>query len=429
MNKLTKLLITTAICAQAVSFTATSQALDGVATVVNNGVILNSDITKLMAKIRATADPATLPPQDILQQQVLEQLIMDELQLQEATRMGIRIDDIRLDQAIAHIAQDNNKTVEQQRQELERSGITWRDYREQVRKEIIIGEVRSIQVRNRVIILPQEVEALEKQLNEQNKERVQYKLSHIQLNLNENANQAERDRVRLEAEQLVNQIKNGANFAAIAMAKSNGSRALEGGDWGWLNAAEMPTLFADQVVGHGKGAVIGPFRSGVGYHILKIDDVKGQENVAVEEIKARHILIKPTIIVSDEGAENQLKTLTRRIKSGMMTFDEAAEKYSADTGSAVKGGDLDWQTSDIYVPEFKNTIDRLPVGQISEPFKTVHGWHIVEVTGRRQADRTQEMMKNRAYRILLNRKFSEEVQAWLQELRAGAYVENMNVNK
>ncbi|HBC3379198.1 TPA: peptidylprolyl isomerase, partial [Vibrio cholerae] len=178
-----------------------------------------------------------------------------------------------------------------------------------------------------------------------------------------------------------------------------------------------------------KGSIIGPFRSGVGFHILKIDDVKGLETVAVTEVNARHILIKPTIILSDEGAQKQLNEFVQRIKNGEVTFAELAQQYSQDPGSAAQKGELGYQTPDLYVPEFKHQIETLPVGQISEPFKTVHGWHIVEVLDRREVDRTDSALKNKAYRILFNRKFNEEASAWLQELRASAFVEVLKDEK
>ncbi|MDD1781627.1 peptidylprolyl isomerase SurA [Enterovibrio sp. ZSDZ35] len=425
MNKWTKAVLAMAISASSLSVSAEPTELDRVVTVVNEGVVLSSDINNLKKTVALNAKADTLPPPDVLEKQILDQLIIEELQLQEAQRMGIRIDDSRLEQAIANVAKDKNITVAALRNQLKQNGITWADYREQIRREMTIGEVRNIQVRRRINILPQEVESLAAEMNAQNMENVEYHLRHIQLRVDEDADKSERDAVLAKANKLVAELKKGKNFASLALANSKGPKALDGGDWGWMRQEEMPTIFADQIGNKGKGAIIGPFRSGVGYHILKIDDVKGLESVAVTEVKARHILIKPSIIVSDEGAKRQLNQMIEQIKNGDKTFEELAKQYSADPGSAVKGGDLGWQTTDIYVPEFKDKVDTLPEGQISEPFKTVHGWHIVEVEDRRQADRTDAAMQNRAYRILLNRKFNEEAQAWLQELRAGAYVEQV----
>ena len=190
-----------------------------------------------------------------------------------------------------------------------------------------------------------------------------------------------------------------------------------------MRKEEMPTIFADQIKMQNKGSIIGPFRSGVGFHILKIEDVKGLETVAVTEVNARHILIKPTVILSDDGAKEQLEEITRRVNAGEASFDDLAQQYSQDPGSAVQGGELGYQTPDLYVPEFKHQVETLPEGKISAPFKTVHGWHIVEVLDRREVDRTDSALKNKAYQILFNRKFNEEAGAWLQEIRASAFVE------
>lgn len=425
MKKWTKALLAATISASSLSAIASPAELDRVITVVNEGVILSSDIDSLKKTVALNANQGSLPPEDVLEQQILDQLILEELQLQEAKRLGIRIDDTRLEQAIANIAKDKKVSVDTLRETLKRSGISWSEYRDQIRREMTISEARNAQVRRRINILPQEVESLASQLNAQNLENVQYKLSHIQLRLDEDAEKAEREAVASKAKTLVSELESGRDFAALALANSKGPKALNGGDWGWMRLEEMPTIFADQIKNNGKGAIIGPFRSGVGYHILKIDDVKGLESVAVTEVKARHILIKPSIVLSDDGAKKQLEQMVKQIKNGDKTFADLAKQYSADPGSAVKGGDLGWQTTELYVPEFKDKVDNLPEGQISEPFKTVHGWHIVEVLDRRQADRTDAAMQNRAYRMLLNRKFNEEAQAWLQELRAGAYVEQV----
>lgn len=424
MFTLKKTLLAIAISTCSLSISAKQVELDSVVTVVNEGVILSSDVQKLKATVRRNAT-GSLPDNETLEQQILDQLIFEELQLQEARRLGIKIDDNMLNQGIKSIALDKKITQAELKKTLAAEGISWGTYREQIRKEITLAEVRNALVRQRITILPQEVEMLAKQLNTQTQKEIQYNISQIQLRLEEEATKEEREAVLNKAKALVQVIKSGKDFSTLAMTNSNGPRALEGGNWGWLTVEEMPTIFADKIGIHTKGAVIGPFRSGVGYHILKINDTKGLESVAVTEVNARHILIKPSIILSDAGAKKQLNEMIKQIKSGQKTFEELAKTHSADPGSATKGGELGWQTTDIYVPEFKNTLDTLPKGQISAPFKTTHGWHIVEVLDKRQTDQTDSAIKNRAYRLLLNRKFNEETQAWLQELRAGAYIEQV----
>ncbi|KDM92513.1 peptidylprolyl isomerase SurA [Photobacterium galatheae] len=404
---------------------AALQPLDKVVTIVNDSVILQSDVDAMLKTVHLNAarQGQSLPDDSILINQVLEKLIMETLQLQQADQFGIRIDDNRLDSAIAQLAAERNLSVAQLQQELAGAGISYAIFREQIRRDLTASEARTIMVRRRINILPQEVDNLATQLNQQQQEGVQYNVSHILIRLDEGATQADRQAAERKANDLVGQLNKGANFTSLAYSASNGPKALQGGAWGWMSPEEMPTIFADQIHAQGKGAIIGPFRSGVGYHILKINDVKGLETISVTEVNARHILLKTSVILSDDGAKKELEQVRKDIQSGQRSFADAAQALSADPGSAVNGGELGWQTPDIYVPEFKAQIETLPKGTISEPFKTVHGWHIVEVLDRRQVDRTDAAVKNRAYRILFSRKFNEEAQAWLQELRAGAYIE------
>ncbi|EOG7663324.1 peptidylprolyl isomerase SurA [Vibrio cholerae] len=407
---------------------AEPKQLDSVAVIVNSGVILQSDVDSALKTIKANAkqNKQPLPQETVLREQVLEKLIIDTLQQQEADRIGVKIDDNRLNEAIKEIAKNNQQTQEQLIASVAQEGLTYPEFREQVRKEMAASDARNALVRRRINILPAEVDTLAELLAQETDATVQYKISHIQLRVDDGQDKSAAETL---ANKLVNDLKNGADFAQMAYAYSKGPKALQGGDWGWMRKEEMPTIFADQIKMQNKGSIIGPFRSGVGFHILKIDDVKGLETVAVTEVNARHILIKPTIILSDEGAQKQLNEFVQRIKNGEVTFAELAQQYSQDPGSAAQKGELGYQTPDLYVPEFKHQIETLPVGQISEPFKTVHGWHIVEVLDRREVDRTDSALKNKTYRILFNRKFNEEASAWLQELRASAFVEVLKDEK
>ncbi|MCX9473977.1 peptidylprolyl isomerase SurA [Vibrio cholerae] len=407
---------------------AAPKQLDSVAVIVNSGVILQSDVDSALKTIKANAkqNKQPLPQETVLREQVLEKLIIDTLQQQEADRIGVKIDDNRLNEAIKEIANNNQQTQEQLITSIAQEGLTYPEFREQIRKEMAASDARNALVRRRINILPAEVDTLAELLAQETDATVQYKISHIQLRVDDGQDKSAAETL---ANKLVNDLKNGADFAQMAYAYSKGPKALQGGDWGWMRKEEMPTIFADQIKMQNKGSIIGPFRSGVGFHILKIDDVKGLETVAVTEVNARHILIKPTIILSDEGAQKQLNEFVQRIKNGEVTFAELAQQNSQDPGSAAQKGELGYQTPDLYVPEFKHQIETLPVGQISEPFKTVHGWHIVEVLDRREVDRTDSALKNKAYRILFNRKFNEEASAWLQELRASAFVEVLKDEK
>ncbi|MCG9785831.1 peptidylprolyl isomerase SurA [Vibrio barjaei] len=425
MKFISKLLSTFLLSVMALHAIAEPVELDRVRVIVNDGVILQSDIDSATKTLTANArkNDQELPSADIIQEQILDKLILEKLQLQEADRIGVRIDDNRLESTLNDIAKNNNQTIEQLRQSVREEGLTWEAFREQIRDEIAASEARNAMVRQRINILPAEVDNLAELLAKESDATVTYKIRHIQLRFNDGEDKSVQEQ---QAKDLVARLKSGEDFATMAYTYSKGPKALEGGDWGWMRKEEMPTIFADQIKMQTKGTIIGPFRSGVGFHILKIEDVKGLETVSVTEVNARHILIKPTVILSDEGVQRELNNIIAKVQSGESTFAEMAEQYSQDPGSAVQGGELGYQTPELYVPEFKHQVETLPIGQISKPFKTVHGWHIVEVLDRRDVDKTGSAMQNRAYRILFNRKFNEEASAWIQELRASAFVEMVN---
>ncbi|MGF1778826.1 peptidylprolyl isomerase SurA [Vibrio nomapromontoriensis] len=422
MKFISKILSTLLCSTVALHAFAAPVELDRVRIVVNDGVILQSDIESATKTLFANAkkNNQELPSQDIIQEQILDKLILEKLQLQEAERIGVRIDDNRLEETLKDIAKNNQQTVAQLRQTVAEEGLGWESFREQIRDEIAASEARNAMVRQRINILPAEVDNLAELLAQESNATVTYKISHIQLRFKEGEDKSD---VEKQAKDIVAKLNDGEDFSTMAYTYSKGPKALEGGDWGWMRKEEMPTIFADQIKMQTKGSIIGPFRSGVGFHILKIDDVKGLETVSVTEVNARHILIKPTVILSDEGVKRALNSYIQKIQSGDATFAELAEQYSADPGSAAQGGELGYQTPELYVPEFKHQVETLPIGQISAPFKTVHGWHIVEVLDRRDVDKTGSAMQNRAYRILFNRKFNEEASAWMQEIRASAFVE------
>ncbi|MCL9780560.1 peptidylprolyl isomerase SurA [Vibrio sp. S4M6] len=400
--------------------------LNKVVVIVNKGVILQSDVDTAMKmlKLNAKESDQTLPSDKLLKKQVIDKLILDKIQQQEAKRLGIQINDKQLDAAMEDIAKSKKLTLKQLITTVQNAGISYPTFRNEIRHEIAEREARNALVRQRINILPAEVNNLAKILANQTNANVEYKFAHIQLNFTEQ----DKQQVESQAEELVKKLKSGANFSTMAYSYSKGPKALSGGQWGWMSKEEMPTVFADQIKMQKKGSIIGPFLVGSSYHILKIEDVKGLKTIAVTEVDARHILIKPSIILSDAGAQKELNGFIKEIKQGKATFAELAKQYSQDPGSAAQGGNLGYQTPDSFVPEFKHQVETLPVGKISKPFKTVNGWHIVEVLGRKKVDRTDAAMKNRAYQILFNRKFNEEAGAWLQEMRAGAYVDILKGN-
>ena len=411
---------------------AAPQVVDKVAAVVNNGVVLESDVDGLMQSVKMNAQEAhqQLPDDTTLRHQILERLIMDELVLQLAKKVGATVTDEELNQAIDNIAQQNRMTPAQLRSRLAQDGINYNTYRNQIRKEMTISEVRNNEVRRRVNILPQEVDALASQIGNQNDSSTELNLSHILIPLPENPSSAQVDDAERQAASITEQARNGADFGKLAISYSADQQALKGGQMGWGRIQELPSLFAQGLSTAKKGDVIGPIRSGVGFHILKVNDLRGQtQNISVTEVKARHILLKPSPVLTDAQAREKLEQIAADIKTGKTTFAQAAKSFSEDPGSANLGGDLGWTTPDIYDPAFRNALLKLNKGQISAPVHSSFGWHLIELQDTRNVDKTDAAQKDRAYRMLLNRKMSEEGQSWMQEQRAGAYVKIIGSNE
>lgn len=404
---------------------AAPQVVDKVAAVVNNGVVLESDVDGLMQSVKLNAGQAgqQLPDDATLRHQILERLIMDQIILQMGQKMGVKITDEQLDQAIANIAKQNNMTMDQMRSRLAYDGLNYSTYRNQIRKEMIISEVRNNEVRRRITVLPQEVDALAKQIGTQNDASTELNLSHILIALPENPTSEQVNDAQRQAESIVEEARNGADFGKLAITYSADQQALKGGQMGWGRIQELPGIFVQALSTAKKGDIVGPIRSGVGFHILKVNDLRGQsQSISVTEVHARHILLKPSPIMNDQQARLKLEEIAADIKSGKTTFAAAAKEYSQDPGSANQGGDLGWATPDIFDPAFRDALTKLHKGQISAPVHSSFGWHLIELLDTRKVDKTDAAQKDRAYRMLMNRKFSEEAATWMQEQRASAYV-------
>lgn len=409
------------------SFTAIGkpQVLDSVAVIVDQGVVLESQINELVQTVKRNAltNNQSLPSDRALRTQAIERLILDSLQNQMAERMGIQISDPQLDQTIGNIAQEEGLSVAQLRDKLASEGVSYEVYREQVRKELITGEVRRANVRRRIYITPQEISNLVKLIEEQGGEQAEYRLGHILIAFPAEPTDDDVSKAQGTAQKVIELLNNGSEFGKIATASSSGSNALEGGDLGWMNINSMPTLFAQAVKGQSKDGLIGPIRSGAGFHILKVLDIRGVERVEVAELKSRHILIKPSVILSDDKAEKMLIDFRAKLLAGEADFAELAKTHSADPGSALRGGDLGWADPSSYVPPFQEALAKLEIDEISQPVRTVHGWHLMQLTGKRIEDATEKLKEDKAYQLLFQRKFGEETEAWLKEMRDSAYIE------
>lgn len=399
--------------------------LDRIVAVVNDGVILESELDKKVANIvkQVDASNTTLPPMDILRKQVLDQMINIKLQLQEADSEGITVSDDQVNQAISRIVENNGMTLSELPEKLKEQGIDYADFRQQLRDQITIQEIQQKVVQDQMSITPREVDAQLKEDQESGNADVQYHLSQILIATPLSPTSAQVDAARKKAQDIYAKLKQGADFAATAIASSDGQQALKGGDLGWRKQSELPTIFSDLVANMNPGDISEPVQSSSGFHIVKLDDVKRQaKKVVVTQTHARHILIKTSVLMTDEQAKAKLEDLRKQILAGA-DFAKLAKQYSEDTGSASQGGDLGWLDPGATVPAFDEHMSKLQVGEISEPFKSQYGWHIVQVLGRRQADQTAESLKNKAYEEVYNRKSDQIVQDWLSQMKGSAYIE------
>ncbi|MAI38261.1 peptidylprolyl isomerase SurA [Alteromonas sp.] len=422
-----KFIIRALMLGAVLSFSSMAQEvmLDRVSVIVDQGVVLESEIAALVKEVKrnAEANNQELPSDRALRTQAIERLITKNLQLQMAERMGIQISDPQLEQTIGNIAANQNASMEQLRTQLAAEGIAYDDYREDIREEIIMGEVRRANVRRRVYITPQEIDTLMGLIEQQGAEQAEYRLGHILIGFPADPTDEDIQASRERAEKVISLLESGSDFTKIAIASSSGNEALEGGDMGWLNINAMPTLFAEAVQNKEVDSLVGPIRSGAGFHILKIVDTRGIEKVTVQEVNSRHILVKPSIILSEDKAKDMLAGFKEDVIAGEAEFEELAKEYSEDPGSALRGGDLGWSNPDNYVPAFKDALANLEPGEFSEPVRSVHGWHLIQLIERRVDDATDKRKEEKAYQLIFNRKFAEETENWLREMRDAAYIE------
>lgn len=407
----------------AIPASAAEQTLDRIVAVVNDGVILSSDLQQEMTTVKQQLRQrhTPLPPDDVLRSQVLDRLIMKKVQLEMADRVGITVDDNTLNQALRHVAQRNNLTLSQFRDALEAQGMSFSDYRSQLRDEIIIARLRQRQVNDRVHVSPQEIDEHLATQAAADKDS-EFLLGHILVALPEAASADQIAAARKKAEAIRKSLLNGANFETTAAAKSDGQNALKGGRLGWRKASQLPTIFADQVLNMSVGDISPIIRSPSGFHIVKLLKRRSADAHVVTQTHARHILIKTNKVVTDKDARMRLESLRKRILHGEK-FSELARTHSDDPASAAKGGDLGWITPGTMVPAFQKAMKQLKPGDISEPFKSRYGWHIVEVLGRRKHDSTQEYRRAKAAKEIRDRKSEQALELWLRRLRDEAYVE------
>ncbi len=403
---------------------AAMERLDRVAVVVNDDIIMESQVLKALKDAGKTLERQNITPpseQELLRQ-VVEQLIMDSIQLQIGERAGVRIDDNSLNQTMSRIAEQNGLSLEQFKQELQKDGVSYEETRNQIRKEMITTRVREGRVGSRIDITEQEIQNYID--SDAGKEQLQavYQLGHILLKVPEDAGPEQQAAASEKAAELVAQARSGASFEELAKQFSNGPAAAKGGDMGWRKASQLPSVFSDIAPQLNLGEIAEPIRSPNGFHVIKLINKRGGDSLMVPQTHVRHILIQTSEIRNEDQAQALANKLYDRIIAGE-DFAELAKTHSSDTGSLASGGDLGWTNGRELVPNFRQIMMDTETSQVSKPFRSRFGWHILEVLDRRMYDMGKEIQRARARDIIYQRKFEEELEIWLREEREDAYVD------
>jgi peptidyl-prolyl cis-trans isomerase SurA len=399
--------------------------LDRVAATVNDGVVLASELDEQLVLItqRLRAQNLDLPPQSVLRQQVLERLVLQELQMQRADRAGIRVSDETLNNALRDVAEQNRIPLAQLPDALAQQGIEYGSYREGMRKELAMQMLRQRDVIARINVSPREIDQFLERQKKAPSERNEYNISHILIAVPQAATPEQLEEAERKAKEVHEKASAGEDFSRLAVAYSNAQTALEGGSLGWRKGPELPTFLSEVIAGLKAGDVTQPIRTPSGFHIVRLNELRGNQQVIVNQVHARHILIKPNELQDDATVEQKLAGIRDRILNKGENFTAVASVVSEDPGSAAEGGDLGWAGPGTFVPEFERQLAQLQPDEISQPFRTQFGWHIIQLLGRRQFDSTADIIKQQAFQALRESKADEETELWLRRLRDEAYVE------
>ncbi len=410
---------------RAAELSETGRMLDGIAAVVNEGVVLKSQLYRDTATIaaRAQAQGMQLPPDDILQQQVLERLIVEEAQLQRAERIGLQISDQVLNEAILRVAQQNSIPFERLPELLAADGINYADYRRDTRKQITLEQLRRIEVIGRISVAPREIQQCIDDLEDNVVVNSEYDLAHILVSIPESATGEQIDAADAEVQDVYRQLLLGADFSEMAIRHSDSQTGLEGGQLGWLKGDQLPTVFYNVVGDLEPGEISQPVRTVSGFHIVKVNDMRSAvQRSQVEQLRLRHILITPNEIIDDQTAKQRLDDARKQLQEGA-EFGELAKLISDDPGSANEGGEMGWAAPGTFVPEFEQVANSSEPGVVSEPFRSRFGWHILEVLERRTYDNTEDLKSENCDMQIRNSKLASETEIWLRRIRDEAYVE------
>lgn len=399
--------------------------LERIVAVVNDSVITQSQLDERITEIRQqlASEKQVAPPEDILRQQVLESMILNDIQLQLATRAGINVDDASLNDALTGIATRNHVTLAQFADKIRAEGIDWPSFREQIREQLAINQLRQGEVARRVHISDKEIDQFLQ--SAQGKKLFSYDLhlAHILIQVPDNASKEQLDAAQAKADDIEKQLAQGADFSQLAIRYSNAEDALTGGDLGWRPASELPTLFTQACENLAPGQTSQPLRAGNGFHIVKLVGRRGNDGAkVVKQYQVRHILIQSDTLRSPEQARDLAEKLRQDVLAGQ-SFADLARQYSADPGSAAQGGELGWVSPGDMVPAFDKTMQDTPIGKISPVFHTQYGWHFLEVEATRDTDMSKQYQRNQAASALHARYYDEQLQLWLRKIRSEAYVD------
>lgn len=398
--------------------------LDTVAAVVDNDVVMVSELNERVETIytRIQQSGTQPPPKETLVSQVLDRLILERIQIAMALRAGLKISDAELNQTMARVAQQQGMTPDQFVEQARQNGLPIHMIKEQMMMELMITQVQENQVNRRIQITDQEIDNFLASEEAQMWSSPEVQIGHILLPLSSAASQEEVDGALARANDIIQQLQGGADFRQMAISYSGDQSALQGGDLGVRRTSQLPEVFIPVVSTMQPGDVSQPTRSDAGFHIIKLYDRRGGEKQMISQSFARHILLKPNEIRTDEVTRVELQKIADDIRAGA-DFAEMARQHSEDIGSALSGGELGWSVPGRFVPQFEEVMNGLPLKSVSDPFRTQFGWHIMQVTERRNQDFSEEIKRAQAENILRKRKFDEELQIWLQEIRDKAYVE------
>jgi peptidyl-prolyl cis-trans isomerase SurA len=417
--------VAAAAYAQSKELSSSGVLLDSVAAVVNDGIVLRSEVESQMQTIseRIQQQGQQLPPRNILRQQVLERLVLQEVQMQRADRLGIKVSDEMVNSALAEVAQRNKIKFSDLPATLEQQGVDYRAYRDDIRKEMTLSLLRQRDVLSRVYVSPREIDQCIAKRNSSPGIDNEFNLAHILVAIPNTATEQQIAERAAKAQGVYERAKKGEDFAQLAIAYSDSGTALEGGALGWRKAGQLPSFVSDIIPGMKAGDVTEPIRTPSGLHIFKVLEVRGAEQAAlVSQVHARHILMQTNEVEDDETIRQKLVKIRERIEKGE-SFEAIASVTSEDTGSAANGGDLGWVGPGTFVPEFEQQLDALKDNEMSQPFRTKFGWHLVQLLGRRTYDASEDLTRNKCVGQLREARADEETEIWLRRLRDEAFVD------